>query len=457
MKAQFLFAVLLSFCGAISVTAQTSAAPCTPSTQTGVHVVQRGETLYGIARAYKISVNDLCNWNNITPDAVLPQCISLWVRRPATTQPAAPASYSTNNTVPKTQPATELPAAYPESVPPAGKTQKPVRAYTKQSGTRHVVQAGETVEGIARLYGYTTERFRSFNQMSPSDVLSVGMQLKSTDCVCPNGASAATEPSAERPAQYNNNSLSAPAPQPSKLQTTDQNQQTTVLTAASQAEMPYNVERMQQQTDVWNQNQVAEPEEREKASAAQNTVPASAIDGGKNPASYLTKEELKMIDEINAVRSNPAGYIPHIETYIARLRQSGDWAPAIATAYELIDELKLTPSLPTLQPVQCLYQAAKKHAEDQVRRGYVGHDGSDGSWPWDRVLRECPQMRDGNENLISKVTDPREAVIYLLVDDGIEARGHRRALLNGEWRYIGCHQTGASGNLPHSWIQVFGY
>ncbi len=433
--------------------------PCSPSTQVGVHVVQKGETLYGIARAYKVSVNDLYKWNNMSAGTVLAQCATLFVKAPIKGRgknEEIPAAYSHTNTPPAgTLPATTtttgpvLPPTEANSV----KTSKPVRVYTKQAGNRHVVQPGETLEGIARLYGYTTERFRSFNQINPSDVLSVGMQLKSTDCVCPEkiGNAAPIPPTQgkpnneiARPNQYSNADSPAPQAQPAS--------------PFSQPEMPHNVERMQQQNDLWEKNQVAEVEEREKASAAQNAVPSgNSIGGGKNPASYMGKEELLMLDEINALRSNPAAYVPRIETYIAQLKQAGDWSPAIVTAYELIDELKLTPPLPALQPAECLYRTAKKHAEDQAKRGYIGHDSSDGSWPWDRIIRECPQLRDGNENLIGAIADPRQAVIHLLVDDGIETRGHRRSLLNGEWRYVSCYKAGTIGNVPNSWVQVFAY
>lgn len=406
------------FCVLLATLSAQPAEPCEPTLRPGVHTVQSGETLYGISRAYKITVDDICRWNNLQPNTVLPQCISLWIRQPTTTPdntPSQPETYS--NTPDVTKPAYPL-------------------AYRKQSGGKHIVQPGETSDGLARLYGYTTERFRSFNALNAYEVYA-GMELRSTDCTCP-----------ERGSTYNpvvpvGDSGSNPV-QP----VTHNNNQ-------GNPDMPYNVERARQQDDVWNRNQTANFEDREMDSA-QNGVPGRNVDLGKNPDRYLKKEEMQMIEEINLLRSNPTAYVPHIEAYLAYLRQNGDWTPAVSTAYELIEELKITPQLNLLQPAECLYASAKKHGTDQVKRGYAGHDGSDGSWPWDRVLRECPQLKDGNENLIGGIADPRRAVITLLVDDGVDARGHRKMLLNPEWRYVACFKAGTVGAKPNCWVQVFG-
>lgn len=414
----------------VALSAQTTT-PCEPTLRPGVHTVQRGETLYGIARAYKITVEDLCKWNNLQSNAVLPQCISLWIRQPssdgrlptvAIEPPQIPLPYNTTPTA--TTPIT----------------------YTRQSGNKHIVQPGETLDNLARLYGYTPERFRYFNRLGPTSEVPPGTELFSTDCVCPTAGT--DQPNA-------GNTSPVPVPAASNSNTEPVQPATYSNTAMEESEMPYNVERAREQDELWNRNQMAEYEDREKASA-QIGKPASKIDLGRRPDTYLSKEELQMIEEINLLRSNPKGYIQHIEAYIDYLRQKGDWTPAVATAYELIDELKLTPQLNTLQPAECLFRTAQKHGMDEVRRGYTGHDGSDGSWPWDRVLRECPQIKDGNENLVGGIADPRRAVITLLVDDGIEAHGHRKTLLNPEWRYVSCYKAGTVGKMPHCWVQVFG-
>jgi len=110
-----------------------------------------------------------------------------------------------------------------------------------------------------------------------------------------------------------------------------------------------------------------------------------------------------------------------------------------------------------LQPKQCLYEVAKRHGEDEKRMGVSSHQGSDGAWPWDRILNGCKDLQDGNENLVGGPEDIRRAVMLLLVDDGISKRGHRKALLNPAWKYVACHKVGRVGNMPNSWIQNFAY
>jgi len=71
----------------------------------------------------------------------------------------------------------------------------------------------------------------------------------------------------------------------------------------------------------------------------------------------------------------------------------------------------------------------------------IGHQGSDGSWPWDRILKFSPQMITGNENLAGRFPEPtaRDIVIQLLIDSGIPDYGHRKTclILNGPtWHAI---------------------
>jgi uncharacterized protein YkwD len=126
------------------------------------------------------------------------------------------------------------------------------------------------------------------------------------------------------------------------------------------------------------------------------------------------------------------------------------------TAAELIAELKALPRLSYLETSACLHDAAKWHAEGQRPKGDIDHKGVDGSWPWDRVLRYCPSMKDGNENIVGGPSSVRNSVIVLLLDEGIPNRGHRRNLLNKEWNYVACYGAGMVGTMPNCYVQMFG-
>jgi uncharacterized protein YkwD len=188
-------------------------------------------------------------------------------------------------------------------------------------------------------------------------------------------------------------------------------------------------------------------------------VEAEILDTARN-TDYMTEREKDMIHEINLIRSNPAGYIPIIEKYIkTRNKKKNLWGEAIIkeeveTARELIAELKTTAKLSILQPHKGVYTAAKLHGKEGKSKGNLGHKGSDGSWPWDRVIRQG--LKDGNENLVGGPKNVRVSVILLLVDSGIPSRGHRKTLLNKSWLYTGCYEVGKVGSMLNYWVQKFG-
>lgn len=176
----------------------------------------------------------------------------------------------------------------------------------------------------------------------------------------------------------------------------------------------------------------------------------------KVTASFLREEEKAMVDEINLLRANPAGYIPFVEEYIKEIKAGKTFSKSPAAAEELVAELRKTGPLSTLEASQCIYTAAKKHGEESVRIGSSDHVGQDGSWPWDRVLRSCSDMTDGNENLVGGPDNIRRSMMLLLVDDGISTRGHRKTLLEPKWKYVACYKSGTVGIMKNSWIQMFG-
>lgn len=173
---------------------------------------------------------------------------------------------------------------------------------------------------------------------------------------------------------------------------------------------------------------------------------------------YMKAQEKSMIDEINLMRSNPSAYIAHVEAYITEFQTSG-WDAAtvreeVRSANELIQELRNTPTLSILKPYAALHKVAIKHGKDVQGQGRIGHVGSDGSWPWDRV-RKMTDLSDGGENLVGGGDNVRQSVIMLLVDSGIPSRGHRKALLDPKWEYVACYEIGMVGPQNDSWVQVF--
>ncbi len=123
----------------------------------------------------------------------------------------------------------------------------------------------------------------------------------------------------------------------------------------------------------------------------------------------------------------------------------------------LINDLKKSKPLSVLQPDSGIYKAATKHARDQNEHEWnLMHTGSDGSYPWDRITLFSALMTFGNENIAGStgILMPRDAVLQLLIDEGIPGYGHRYNLLDPQWTHIGCRMENYNGMTW--WIQNFG-
>ncbi len=479
--------LFLATCLAFAVT--TLSAQCPTSNRDGIHVVQYGQTLYRISKMYNVSIENLRAWNGMQFNELLQVCQNIRVNAPiaANTYQAPAQEVFVTRSAPAVQ--TTASTSY--------------NSYQKQTGGRHVIKQGETIAGIARLYGYTEARFREFNVLNPGQERTPGSVLLTSDCACdrtsyaedanglfsgqwneqlrspndytpnPNARPAPasnytnpfyTPPSSNRPPTYNQGNQGNQINQGTTSWGRVANQRNNTTTN----NRPANNWNNTSNNNNWNRtpatnnggtNQINNTgfNNRPATTATTNRPNPNAYRNELGKTSYLSQEEQTMINEINLVRSNPAGYVKYVEQYIKDIRSGKAFGSSTNVAYELIDELKRTPPLSILQPVECLYKAAQQHGQEAVRKGSSDHKGLDGSWPWDRAKRACPQMTDGNENLVGGPADVREAVMLLLVDDGISNRGHRKTLLNKEWKYVACYKTGMVGRMPNSWVQMFGY
>lgn len=189
-----------------------------------------------------------------------------------------------------------------------------------------------------------------------------------------------------------------------------------------------------------------------------------------------TNLEISMVTEINELRSNPKSFIPHVEVYIKfnnnfieRINSgkmkikstSGSVTKSnktsnsktisgkdvilerIKAAKELIIILNSITPLDTLAFNYDMYTITKGHAEYLYNTNKISHYDYNGNRASDRFKLFNLNV---SENLVSVGTftkdDPIPLILSLLVDAGIQNRGHRKNILNNNIRFISVSVVG---------------
>lgn len=274
----------------------------------------------------------------------------------------------------------------------------------KQDGQWHTVRKGESAAQIAYAYGYTEQRFREFNDLPAWKILKAGAVVRSSECACETVAP--SKPAKVVPSSFSNS---------------------------------------------------------DPIAKTARKAPSSASDD----RGYMKVDESEMIDEINLMRSNPAGYVKYVQEYVRQQKNTWNYTVSPTAVNSLIRDLRKSPKLSTLRPHKCLYQMAQTHGDYLYRTKGFSHSDANGTGPWSRTLNTCPQVKlsttknsmgmlVGNENLVAGNSTVRESVITLLIDAGINPPGHRETLLAPEWNYVACYNFGEVNGMPNNFVQNFG-
>lgn len=170
-------------------------------------------------------------------------------------------------------------------------------------------------------------------------------------------------------------------------------------------------------------------------------TPASAV----NTAGPTVDQVLA---EINLARADPSAYAEHLVALRAAfkgnvMRQAG--RPDLVTneGVAVVDEAiaylrKLRPMTP-VKLAQGMCRSADDHALDVVNNQQMGHRGSDGSLPDQRLERYGRVTGNGAmaENIAYEAVSARDAVIGFIIDDGFPKRSHRLNIFSTEFTVIG--------------------
>ncbi|MEL7350521.1 MAG: CAP domain-containing protein [Cyanobacteria bacterium P01_A01_bin.116] len=169
--------------------------------------------------------------------------------------------------------------------------------------------------------------------------------------------------------------------------------------------------------------------------------------------------EQEILTEHNRLRQNPQSYVPILEAYLARMDAQGNIPNGCGSNCTLLTQegqAAVEEAIRFLQnqaPTGALAysaeaaQAAQAHAQDQ-RDGAIGHRGSDGSSPSQRLSQFGVESHASGENIAYGPQTAQTVLMNLLIDDGVADRGHRTNLFSPEWTMAGV------GCGPHATIRT---
>lgn len=162
-------------------------------------------------------------------------------------------------------------------------------------------------------------------------------------------------------------------------------------------------------------------------------------------AQYLNDQEKNLILAMNLVRSDPSKFselyvVPRFDYYDKKLfRFPGKVArrlkEGLSAAKELNRVLKRTDPLPILYPSKGVSNASADHARYMKEKGTTSHAGQGGMDK--RVSKYGEWKKSLAENLQWGASNAHEAIISLLIDDGVPSRGHRVNMMNPVFTKVG--------------------
>lgn len=165
-------------------------------------------------------------------------------------------------------------------------------------------------------------------------------------------------------------------------------------------------------------------------------VPNKQVNNAEVLNVTLTSREQEMINEINLLRTNPARYCTYVEEYLQKHDADEEVKQA---AKELVGILKKLKSLNPLTINPVMYNDARQHGLLMAKKNVFEHS----SLPY-------------AENLSLGYKDIRDAIVDLLIDEGIPDRGHRKNLLSEKIKHVAIYELpGKIQDIAYCYVQEF--
>jgi hypothetical protein len=148
----------------------------------------------------------------------------------------------------------------------------------------------------------------------------------------------------------------------------------------------------------------------------------------------LNQQDQMLFYWTNVMRRNPLlFYNDVVKEFIRQFPEANK--PEVKSLERDIQKLK--EPLPLLMPEVNLIRMSQIHAQDLAKRnGIISHKSSSGK-DFVQRLKEMGAYRCGAENLFIGNPNPLEALITLLIDYGVQDKGHRVNLLDPTFERMG--------------------
>ena len=147
--------------------------------------------------------------------------------------------------------------------------------------------------------------------------------------------------------------------------------------------------------------------------------------------------EAKVLEEINYARTHPAEYARILRDYRNHPYEGQTSIEGPAAMDEAIEFLERQAPLAPLKADLKLARSAGGYARDQGSEGFTGHVSADGTTLSDRMRRQDVWSMLTAEAISYGYENPRDVVRQLIVDDGVQGRGHRKVLFDSMLRFAG--------------------
>jgi uncharacterized protein YkwD len=183
------------------------------------------------------------------------------------------------------------------------------------------------------------------------------------------------------------------------------------------------------------------------ATNAPNQTDTYKVNNSKTAEKYVpSPKEQEIIDEINALRKDPKGYIKYLEEFKKMYKGNIVYLPTYVRVQtiegttavdEAIEFLKTAPAVEPLSFSNGLNKASVMQLGDLIENSSLGHTSRDGSDLTKRLAKFGKSGLKAAENIGFYFEIPRNIVLQMIIDDGVKTRHHRKNILNSSFKLAG--------------------